>query len=433
MKILHVMPYVPVPPIFGGAMRVHHLLAQLLQRHEVSVIACGTTEEKLNMQRVFGHRLRNLYVVPKTWKHRFRRLGQLYAILSDHSYYSTFKQNRLMQEAIDRLLSKESVDIVLTEGPTSGAFRYDCDAVRILDAHNIEYDILRRMWLQAHSPVRRLYYRHEYKKFLREEIEICRRQDAIILTSPRDQEILRADVPGVPSCVVPNGVDSNYFHPSDNTPEPWSLVFTGMMGYVPNYDGMFYFLDEIFPRILKAIPQTKIYIVGNRPPKSLQRRASDSVIVTGYVGDVRPFVWRSSAYVVPLRMGGGTRLKVLEAMAMKKPVVTTSIGCEGIDVTDGTTVLIRNDPHQFADTVVMLLRSAKVRERLTRNAFELIRAKYEWSVIGEIADAFFHSIVAANSIRRRAAQQQSTKEKGLDSILTQFTMGENHERRDDSI
>jgi len=397
MRILHVMPYVPVPSIFGGALRIYHLLDQLVRRHEVSVIACGTTQDYLLMQHTFGSRLRSFHVVPKTWMRRFRRLGQVYAMLSDHSYFYTFVQNELMQKAIDHVLESNDFDIVQAEGPPAAAFRYNTDAVKILDAHNIEHDNFRRMWRCARSPLRRLYYRREYKKFLREEIDICRRQDAIFLTSQRDKEILASVVPDVPSYVVPNGVDMTYFQPSEEVPEPWSLVFTGMMGYVPNHDGMLYFLDEIFPRITKYVPQAKVYIVGNKPPKALLRRASEHIIVTGFVEDVRPYVWRSSVYIVPLRMGGGTRLKVLEAMAMKKPVVTTSIGCEGIAVKDGETALVRDNPQDFADAVIMLLHNRQAQNSLIANGFELVRTHYDWSIVGETAEKAYHSVLKANS------------------------------------
>src|SRR5699024_877262 len=128
---------------------------------------------------------------------------------------------------------------------------------------------------------------------------------------------------------------TSFFTASEVTAEPYTMVFTGALSYVPNYDGMIYFLEEIFPIIKKVILQAKIYIVGSRPPKKLKKYQSKSVIVTGFVDDVRPYVDQASVFVVPLKMGSGTRLKVVEALSMKKPVVSTSIGSEGIEVSDG--------------------------------------------------------------------------------------------------
>jgi glycosyltransferase involved in cell wall biosynthesis len=162
-----------------------------------------------------------------------------------------------------------------------------------------------------------------------------------------------------------------------------------MMGYVPNYEGIIWFLDNIFPLIRKEIPNIKIYIVGKNPPQKLRKRATGNIIVTGFVKDVRPYVWRSSVYVVPLRMGGGTRLKVLEALAMKKPVVTTSIGCEGIDVTNDETVLKADNPEAFADSVIKLIGRKELRDRLSQNGHELIHSKYRWDAIGnQIEEAY---------------------------------------------
>jgi glycosyltransferase involved in cell wall biosynthesis len=270
-----------------------------------------------------------------------------------------------------------------------GCYRLGTGAVRILDAHNVEFDNYRRMSLHASSLFRKKYYGRESRLLRLEEAEACRRHDAIFATSERDRRLLETLVPGVPKFVIPNGVDPSYFTPAAGSPEPASLVFSGMMAYVPNNDGMLYFLDEIFPLIRAKVPGLKVYIVGNRPPKSLLERASESVIVTGYVEDVRPFISKASVYIVPLRMGSGTRLKILEAMSMGKPVVTTSIGCEGLDVVNGETAVIADDPLSFAGSVVDLLGDGQMRERLSRNGMELVRQKYDWSVVdGLVEEAY---------------------------------------------
>jgi glycosyltransferase involved in cell wall biosynthesis len=249
------------------------------------------------------------------------------------------------------------------------------------------------MWLNARSPLRRLHYWSEYRKFYREEIYACSNHDAILVTSERDKQILDRDLPDSSKYVIPNGVDAAYFKPGTEKPEPFSLVFTGAMSYAPNSDGMLHFLEHIFPRILKQIPQMKIYIVGSGPPRALLSRASSNVIVTGFVEDVRPFVWRSGIYVVPLRMGGGTRLKVLEAMAMKKPIVTTSIGAEGINVCDGESALLADEPEQFADAVVRLSQDINLQQKLTANGYDLMLRQYEWSVIGIQLQSTYQSVL----------------------------------------
>jgi sugar transferase (PEP-CTERM/EpsH1 system associated) len=404
MKVLHIIPYIPVPPIFGGALRVYHILRHLVQHHEVTVLACGSSEDRQRLEAVFNSQLRGTYMVPRPWERRFRRLGQLYSLWTARSYFSVYANNRIMQRTLDEVLGGRSFDIIQIEFPVMAMFRFDTDAVRILDAHNVEYEIFCRMWKNVKSPLRRFHYHREYQKFFNEEIAVCRKQDAIFVTSERDRQTLDADVPDVPKFVVPNGVDATYFTPSPDPSEPWSLVFSGLMSYVPNYDGMLYFLDEIFPRVLKDIPQAKLYIVGNKPPKVLQKRASRNIVVTGFVDDVRPFIRQSSVYVVPLRMGSGTRLKVLEAMAMKKPIVTTSIGCEGIDVRHEESALIADNPQEFAESVVRLLRKAELRRRLAENAYELMHTHYEWPVVTERIEEYYDLIIRRTRRKRNSTQ-----------------------------
>ncbi len=416
MKILHAMPYPPVPPTFGGALRIYHLLKHMSLRHNVTVVTYGGRDDYRLLREHFGNRLENIHLLPYPWTQHHRRIGQCYALLTKQSFTHLITYTHTMQQLIDQLLQKNEFDIVQLEFAIMGTFNFKTDAVKILDAHNVEYDNFRRMGESAPSLGRRLYYQREYKAFLSEEIEACRKNDAIFVTSPRDKAILDNDVPEIPKYVIPNGVDTSYFTPSTGPVEPYSLVFTGMMGYVPNYDGMLYFLSEIFPRILKKIPQAKIYIVGSRPPKRLLRQASNNVIITGYVDDVRPYIQKSSVYVVPLRMGGGTRLKIVEAMAVNKPIVTTSIGCEGIDVQDGESLLVRDDPSSFANAVIELLHDKQKRERLAACGYEVAHMRYDWTIISrrmeECYENIFHRIepqsicdTDGNAFKRQIAVQ----------------------------
>jgi glycosyltransferase involved in cell wall biosynthesis len=392
MKILHLMPYSPEPTISGGTLRIHHLLKHLAMRHDVTVACFGDPGTSSLIGSAFQSKLEGVHVVPYPWVGRYRRLGQAYAHFTKFSFLQSIFISNEMQATINRLLDRRSFDVVQTEFCMMAAFRVGTDAVRILDAHNVEYDNFSRWAENARSWLRKYHYRRESRKLLHEELEAYRRQDAIFVTSERDRAILSASVPDVPKFLVPNGVDTSYFRPAQTPSEPYSLVFTGMMGYVPNYDGMLYFLDEIFPLIQRAIPEARIYIVGNKPPRVLLNRAAPNVVITGYVEDVRPYVWRSSVYVVPLRMGGGTRLKVMEAMAMKKPIVSTNIGCEGIDVKNGESVLIADRPEEFAASVVELLSNSALRGRLIEKSCELARSKYEWNVIGEQVERFIRKL-----------------------------------------
>jgi glycosyltransferase involved in cell wall biosynthesis len=354
MKILTLMPYSPVPANFGGAMRIYYLLRSLASEHEVTVVTYGTPDTLKSFQKEFGNQVKDIHIVPVPRSAINKRLYQCYSVLSRWSYSHICSCSNEMQEKINELLANNDFDAVHTEFPHLGNLEINKDLIRVLDAHNVEYDNFRRMWLKCRSPLKKWFYFNEYKKVYREEIASFRKQNLILTTSKEDMKIIKKDVDNVPGFVVPNGVDTSFFTPSGQEPDPYSLVFTGMMGYLPNNDGMRWFLDEVFPLILKEVPEAKIYIVGSKPPEHLKRRQSDRVVVTGFVDDVRPYVWKTSVFVVPLRMGSGTRLKVVEAMAMGKAIVSTSLGCEGIPVTDGEHLLIADDPIASARAVLRL-------------------------------------------------------------------------------
>ncbi|MEX2397655.1 MAG: glycosyltransferase family 4 protein, partial [Balneolales bacterium] len=351
MKILVLLPFSPVPTDFGGALRVFYLLKSLASEHEVTVLVISTPEKTKLFRKIFDGVVKEIHLVPEPWTRNYKRLAQLYSIFSSRSYFNMNSFSKRIQPEIDKLLNENDFDVVHSEFPAMGCYKINTDLIRVNDAHNVEHDNFRKMWLNQRSPLRKWYYYREFKKVTREEVTTLNNQDALLVTSEEDIAILKRCLNNVPAYLVPNGVDTSYFKPSNGVSEPFSIVFTGMMAYTPNDDGILWFLDEIFPIIRKKIPQAKIYIVGKRPTERLQRRQSKHVIVTGYVDDVRPYVWKSSIFVVPLRMGSGTRLKVVEALAMKKPVVSTTLGCEGINVIPEESVLVQDDSVSFADSV----------------------------------------------------------------------------------
>lgn len=408
MRILYILPYSPCPPHFGGALRIYHLLREMVRSHDVTVIMYGTPGEGELVRRAFDGRLNGIHTVTKPAKlsglrKRWAQTRSLFgsASATTHAFYS-----EAMQQTIDSVTAGSTFDLIQSEGHSIGLFRVPCPGVpRVLDAQNVEYDNIHRMARASRSAVRRAFYAREYRKLYAEEKSVYEDQDALLLTSSRDKMLMDADVPDVPKFVVPNGVDASYFTPSDEPPEPHSLVFSGAMNYFPNADGMMYFLDDVFPLIRGHIPDIRLIIAGGGPPKWLLNRKGENVIVTGYVEDVRPYVRRSSIYVVPLRMGGGTRLKVLEALAMEKPVVTTSVGCEGLNVRDRHSVLVADSPENFAASVIELIRTDALRQRLVTNGRDLIRAEYDWSVIGKSLDGVYASILSHHRARRKPARR----------------------------
>lgn len=371
-----------------------HVIRQLALRHDVSVLSYGTSEQARQLRQEVPQ-LKAVEFLRPPWNARYRRIGQLASTFKLHSSYQLNVATPQYQRAIDRLIADERIQVVHTEFSYVGPFRIPPGVRRILDTHNVEYDVFRRMWKTTEAPVRKAHYLLEYVKLKRDELSLCRSQDVLLATSDRDSELFARDVPHVPRFVVPNGVDTAYFVPKNDAPsEPHSLVFTGMIGYVPNADGITWFIDEILPLIAQRVPDVKLYVVGKRPPETVRARASERVVVTGTVPDVRPYVHRSSVYVVPLRMGGGTRLKIAEALSMKKPMVTTRVGCEGIDLVDGRDALFADTPREFADAVVRLLGDADLRARLADAGHDLAKRRYDWSVIGDQLEKVYRETLA---------------------------------------
>lgn len=389
MKVLFALPFCPVPADFGGALRVYHLVKQVSLRHQVSVVCYGEPGEAERLRSEL--KLHEVVMVPPTWKTKRRRLGQLFSTFTTHSFFQLSVASAEFEAELNRMLAKTQFDVVQTEFSHLGPFDLKTSALKVLDTHNVEYDNFRRMWESSPWGVKKLHYGLEYRKMRADELETCRRQDVLLATSERDKEMFEGDVPGSPKRVVPNGVDSDFFTPAPShlPVEPWSLAFTGMMAYVPNHDGIKWFLDEVFPLIQQKVPKAKLYVVGKNPPAHITQRESDSVRVTGTVPDVRPYVWKAAAYVVPLRMGGGTRLKIAEAMAMKKAIVSTRIGCEGIELVDGESALLADDPRSFADATVRLLEDQALAARLAEKGYQLAKAKYDWRSIGDTLDGIY--------------------------------------------
>lgn len=396
MRILYLAPFSPVPADFGGALRAFHLLRHLAGRQTVEAVVYGTLSQA-DLLRSALPSLEAVHSVEPTWWSRYRRIGQLLAAFSRRSFHHLAVAGPGMQAMLDGLLARRSFDLVHTEFSHLGPFHVRAPVLKVLDAHNVEHEVFRRNFEMLPPGLRKAHYWLEWKKQRRDELDCARAHDVILATSERDAEFFRSELRGVPCHVVPNGVDMDHFSPSAEEASPLSLVFTGMMAYVPNQRGILWFLDAVFPRVLEAFPGTTLHVVGKDPPADVRRRASCRVVVTGTVADVRPFVQRASVYVVPLRSGSGTRLKIMEALAMRKPVVTTRIGGEGIDLEHGVSALIADDAEAFADAVIRLLRDGALRTRLAAAGHRLVRERYRWSTIGADLDSLYQRLVAERS------------------------------------
>jgi glycosyltransferase involved in cell wall biosynthesis len=253
----------------------------------------------------------------------------------------------------------------------------------VLFQHNVESEIWRRHAGTESNPLKRQVYAVEFRKMLRYERNAARKFHHIIAVSEHDRSLMETWVEGAKITVVPTGVDLEQYRPDfDRAPQAGLVVFVGAMDWEPNIDAMEYFCDRIWPSVQAQAPGAKLRIVGRNPGDRVRRLASEHVAITGRVPSVADHLREASVVVVPLRIGGGTRLKIYEAMAAGKAVVSTSVGAEGLDVRHGRDIVLADNPQGFADAILALLRDENLRRKYEKAAAELAR-QYDWSIIGE--------------------------------------------------
>jgi glycosyltransferase involved in cell wall biosynthesis len=217
----------------------------------------------------------------------------------------------------------------------------------------------------------------------------------VAFTSVRDQEAAAAALPGLSSVVVPNAVDLEFFKPSPQDPAPdgQTVLFFGAINYYPNQDGILFFLQEVWPRIEKTHPRARLKIVGHKPPPAILAARGPRVEITGFVEDLRPHLSAAAALIVPLRIGSGTRLKIVEGMAMAKACVSTTLGAEGLDVAHERELLIADDAAGFAAQVGRLLDDPQLASRLGAAARSLVQGRYGWEAAAVELERFYQRLV----------------------------------------
>jgi glycosyltransferase involved in cell wall biosynthesis len=392
-SILLVAPSWPHPPTWGFATRVYNLAKQLSARHHVTLLAYGAGDVTAASKGA-GPIFESVQFVPHPAATRSKRRAQATSLLSSRSYHVGGLRSASMDAAFERLLSERSFDLVQVESSQMALARSASGIPFVLDEHNIEYLLLRRLAEVETSADRKAFGYIEAAKVRWEEVQAWRQCDGAVFTSEADLDVMRAPFPEKPACVVPNGVDAEYFSPSDDEPDESTVVFTGSINYRPNTDAVTYFINDVMPRLLRLKPSARFVVVGQGAPDSLLRMAADAnVEFTGAVPDVRPYVARAAVVIAPLRVGSGTRLKILEALAMGKPVVTTTIGCEGLSVVDGEHLMVADDPQPFAEAVARLMSDRKLAMDLGRNGRALIERDYIWSVVVQHLERFHTQLI----------------------------------------
>jgi polysaccharide biosynthesis protein PslH len=396
MKILMVFQAAPLPPPIdmGSAKRNYPFLRENLKHHEVSIVSFGTEEQERIFRDEVGHLCKHVYFIryrPKT----YNILKRVFLVLTGQSTFRLFRYLEF-QRKIDHLVATEKFDVVHCCTAILGFYRYPENVPIVGDTHNVEYDLFYRMFQESKNLLYKWYCYLVYSLGKREEIKILNSFDVVMTTTEQDKEMFRKDLPQKRMVVIQNGVDSSFFEPQTDTPEPNSIIFMGLMNWYPNKHAVLYFLDEIFPIVIAGVPDARFTILGANPPKEILERASPNVIVTGFIRDVRPYIARSEVFIIPLLIGSGIRGKALEAMAMKKAIVSTTLGCTGIQLQNGISALFEDTPEEFAKAIIRLFRDPGLRRQLGENAYQSAVEHYQWEAKGKQLQEVYESVVTSH-------------------------------------
>lgn len=394
------------PPSDGGEVRMFNLIRCLCPQHQVTLLALSDPSAEQMAGTTYLRSLGcRVHVVPfptrPVWQRRALLVRQFWRGEVLHIVDSYYPQVARQLSALTASEPFDVVDIQLMNlAPYLHDIAPDYRGCTVLSMHDIDYVRFRRILSVERSwpgKLRTLYLDLLFSR--RTMLRYARRFDQCVVVSPADREILRRDAPDLDVAVVPNGVDVAAYPMLDDPPLAPTLCFAGKMSYRPNVDAVLYFCREVLPLIRQQIPDVKLWIVGRNPTAAVQALASEHIVVTGYVESMIPYYQQSAVCVVPLRAGGGTRLKVLEAMALGRPVVSTPVGCEGLEVVHGQHMLIADTPEEFAAQTVRLLQDRALQKHLARHARQLIETVYDWSVIARKLVHVYNRIVSHHHSR----------------------------------
>jgi sugar transferase (PEP-CTERM/EpsH1 system associated) len=374
----------------GGKIRTYHMLKELKRDHHITYLTLDDGSADSETRERSQEYCHELVCIPYQQREKFSKgfYFELLINLASRFPYAIKKyESAAMRSEMSERTQDESIDVVICDflAPAINVPR-SLSCPSILFQHNVEAVIWKRHFeVQGNGP-KKTYLRNQWRKMRRFEKEMCRRFDAVIAVSVEDRDQIRDEYDVENVFEVPTGVDTDFFTPSGTEQFfPHNVVFTGSMDWLPNEDAIRYYTDQILPIVRRSIPNATLTVVGRNPYPSLLdlSRRDSSIIVTGRVDDVRPYMERAGAYVVPLRIGGGTRLKIYEAMAMEKAIVSTTVGAEGLPVSNGKELCIADTPETFAAAVVNLLTNPEAARKLGQESGRVVRERFGWARVAK--------------------------------------------------
>jgi polysaccharide biosynthesis protein PslH len=388
VRILFVTDELPYPAISGNLLRTYNLCQRLAREHEVWLAApLNNREEEQGVLHMQGF-CHEVVTALRIRKSPFQHLpGLLRYLWEGKPLEFKFEYCQELVDKIRQVMKTVQFDVVHIEPSYMGlyveAIPPEARCKKFLTFHNIESSLFRQLSQVSRKPGQKIRTLLHSLMLRRWEARYLARYDGCITVSEIDRRLLLAIAPHLPVYVSPNGFDIQKYQPLPLKDALPRLMFVGTMNYGACVDAMLFFCGEVLPQIRQVVNDIEMWIVGRDPTPAVQALEGNGVHITGWVDDVIPYYIQSTVCVVPLRAGGGTRLKILEAMALGRPVVSTAKGCEGLDVVDGEHLFIAETPEEFATKTVRLLTDPVLRQRMVKNARALVEDVYNWDAIVE--------------------------------------------------
>jgi glycosyltransferase involved in cell wall biosynthesis len=394
VNILQIAPQVPYPLLDGGKVGIFNITRHLAERgHLVTLLA---------FDRESGYDYTGLkrYCELQTVSHSTRnsKLGAALNLMSSIPYNISKYRSLKFEQALSSLLKKRKFDVIHIDHLHMASYAEVCrqysSAPIILREHNVESVIMDRYAEVMKNPLMRRYLRLQVRRLRRHESAMLKSVDACCAITEIDAEKILALQPESIVSTVPVGIDETYFECSDvNQKSPPSVVFFGALDWIPNQDAVQWFVNSVFPIVARSFPETKVSIIGKNPPPSIRSLQSDAISIKGFIEDLKSEIQRSTVMIAPFRIGSGVRIKILEAFAMRVPVVATTVGCEGIPVLHEQHLLIGDSAEDFAKLILRLLENEELVRPLVEEAYRLASTQYRWDSVAKKLEEVYQNAI----------------------------------------
>jgi sugar transferase (PEP-CTERM/EpsH1 system associated) len=395
-QLLWITAYLPHTGRHAGAGRMFQLLTRLSSNYRITLLTFLETDDEREYASEVAPYCEKVVAM--------RRTHPLFWSLFAYEPFDEFLTPE-MEEAVDRCLEEEDYDLIQLEYTQMAGYAQRARRIpTLLTKHEVDFAACLRRANQESNPVNRMRWFYNYLQVLDREIKLTKKADAVICMTNTDARELHKFCNSVPTYVINTGVDLDYFSPPEQPAMAPRLVFVGAFQHYPNVEAMTYFCREVMPLVRQKIPETEMYIVGSNPPPTIVSLGeTPGVHITGFVPDVRPYMARSSIYVVPLRLGVGIRGKILEAWGMRMAVVSTSVGCAGLRCENGQNILVADTRDQFAAHILSLLNNPAERQRLGEEGRKTAEQYYGWDRSVQQLDALYRHYIKGGAAHQPPA------------------------------